>query len=171
MEWSLKAEAVKGLFAGAPNDAKLDFVGSLCASVPHMEFLNHDIVLSQMKKRLCDLIDEVMDKAGRDRQLQRVTVDDAYQLKYLFTHSRYHFHELCQWMDYGFLEDMMRYVHPTTWTHYRIDQDQMHISRRPDNENEWRLLDFQRDIIEARFPPEKIVKRWNDGSTVEWHAF
>lgn len=144
-------EAMKTIFAEAPNDEKMKVVASLCASVPYEEFLNHEIVLSQMKKRVCDLIDKIgKTKTGFQE-------DDIEFLKYLFTHGKYTFDYLSS-LHYDYLDDLMIYVRPSQWTHYQIKDNLMYVYTEYTSDS--KPLDFNRDIIDARFPVENIVNIW-----------
>jgi hypothetical protein len=163
--YSLQTHSIRTLYQHATDADKMDVISSLCDMVDEETFLNHSIVLSKVKQRICKYISSI--------ESVNVTDNDKIWLHYLFTNECLNFDRLVWYLDKSLLEDMMRYVCPSDWIKYCYREERMFIWGAYDLVPEdwpWIDLDFQRDIIDRNFPPQCIY-RLLAGHAVKWYEF
>ncbi len=168
---SLKSEAVQTLFANASNEEKMNVISGLCQDIPYKEFLEHELIITKMKQRICKQIDVFIKHPTIGKLL---TEDDIEFLKYLFMHENYTFGDIVGFFHLGFFEDILTYVHPSKWKFYHMDDEgRMFVECEllSQDQQHWKSFDFHRDVIKPIFPSSKIVRRWKNGNIHSWNIF
>lgn len=164
----LQSECINELYKNSPIETKMDVISKLCYDIPYEDFFNSNLVITKLKQFLCDNIQE-LSKHPRFSQREIIYKDNTKYLKYLFTHDNFiTFNDLTELINN--VLDMMRWVIPSEWRFFFMKNDKMHIFI-DDSLNDGLKLkpfDFQRDIIDAKFPPSKI---FIGDEEREWYSF
>lgn len=168
----LRDRVILQLYKDSPNSQKLQVAKCIMSNIPVTDFLNSSLVVTNLKLYICQHLDNVFNNDSRI-----LVKKDQDLLKYLIINGEYTFNELTMFCDYGYIEDLCRYRHPSEWTRYCIIDNQMVILSKYDNDPRAKEFNFQRDIVESKFPISKLKRKWpscripTTYDIIEWYCY